>query len=161
MSLLPAYLRRPAAILQMPAAMARGLTIEGFIRELRGTIGTYRRQLMLADWRSVNNIETRKDVVKYTRKDRMPSMRVVADVEWDLSKEFMYKLSVKSMSAPGEPMTEKFVNIMHDKLLPRGDVEAMAWEMMQEQSPKDIEKVQRVELVGVYHRVEMLYEVGE
>jgi len=161
MALLPFYLRRPAAILKMPEAMARGLTVEGFIRELRNTIGTYRRQLMLADWRSVNNIEARKDVVKYTRKDRMPSMRVVADVEWDMSKEFMYKLSVKSMAGPGQPMEEKFVNVMHDKLLPRGQVEALAREMMAAQSPKEMQAVQRVELVGIYHRVETLFEVGE
>jgi len=161
MALLPFYLRRPAAILEMPGAMARGLTVEGFIKELRNTIGTYRRQLMLADWRSVNNIEARKDVVKYTRKDRMPSMRVVADVEWDMSKEFMYKLSVKSMAGPGQPMEEKFVNVMHDKLLPRGQVEALAREMMAAQSPKEMQAVQRVELVGIYHRVETLFEVGE
>ena len=153
MALLALNLRRPAALLKMAEARARGLTVEGFIKEIKGTIGTYRRQLMLSDWRSVNNIEARKDVIKYTRKDRVPSMRVVADVDWDMSKEYMYKLSVKSKAGPGEPMEEKFVNVMHDKLLPRGEVEAISRAMMAAQSPKDIEQVQQVEVVGIYHRV--------
>jgi hypothetical protein len=145
----------------MPAAMARGLTVEGFIRQLAGTFGTYRRQLMLADWRSVNNIEARKDVVKYIRKDRLPSMRVVADVEWEMSREYMYKCKVWSQTRPGEPMEERFINIMHDRLITTGEVTGLAGEMFREQSPKEIQAIKRVEVVGIYHRVETLYEIGE
>lgn len=161
MALLPFYLRRPATILQMPAAMARGLTVEGFIRELRGTLGTYRRQLMLADWRSVNNIEAKKDVVKYTRKDRLPSMRVVADVEWEMSQEYMYKCKVWSQKAPGEPLTERFVNIMNDRLIRTGTVEAMVHERWGEWEKYENEEIKKIEVVGIYHRVETLFEVGE
>lgn len=161
MSLLPSYLRRPASILQMPAAMARGLTIEGFIRELRSTIGTYRRQLMLADWRSVNNIEARKDVVKYIRKDRLPSMKAVADVEWEMSQEYMYKVHTWSQKQPGEPLTERFVNIMSDKLLtPAGVLEEVS-ERWGEWEKYENEELKRAVVVGVYHRVETLYEIGE
>jgi hypothetical protein len=161
MPLLPTYLRRPAAILEMPAAMARGLTVEGFIRELRGTLGTYRRQLMLADWRSVNNIEAKKDVVKYVRKDRMPSMKAVADVEWELSKEYMYKCKVWSQARPGEPLTERFVNIMSDRLMTPAGVEAEVRERWGEWEKYEPEELKKVSVVGVYHRVETLFEIGE
>ena len=161
MSLLPSYLRRPAALLQMPAAMARGLTIEGFIRELRGTFGTYRRQLMLSDWRSVNNIEARKDVVKYIRKDRLPSMKAVADVEWEMSQEYMYKVHTWSQKQPGEPLTERFVNIMSDKLLTPAQVLEEVSERWGEWEKYENEELKRATVVGVYHRVETLYEIGE
>lgn len=161
MSLLPSYLRRPASILQMPAAMARGLTVEGFIRELRSTIGTYRRTLMLSDWRSVNNIEARKDVVKYIRKDRLPSMKAVADVEWEMSQEYMYKVHTRSQKQPGEPLTERFVNIMSDKLLTPAQALGEVSERWGEWEKYENEELKRATVVGVYHRVETLYDIGE
>lgn len=161
MALLPSYLRRPAALLEMAAAMARGLTVEGFINELKGTIGTYRRQVMLADWRSVNNIEARKDVVKYVRKDRLPSMKVVADVEWEMSQEYMYKCKVWSQKTPGEPLTERFVNIMNDRLVSTGTVEEMVRERWGEWEKYEHEEIKKVEVVGIYHRVETLFDVGD
>jgi hypothetical protein len=145
----------------MPEAMARGLTIEGFIRELRGTFGTYRRQLMLSDWRSVNNIEARKDVVKYIRKDRLPSIKAVADVEWEMSQEYMYKCHVWSQVEGVGPMKERFVNIMSDKLLTPAQVLEEVGERWGEWEKYENEELKRAVVVGVYHRVETLYEIGE
>lgn len=161
MALLPSNLRRPAALLQMAAAMAQGLTVEGFIKELRGTIGTYRRTLMLADWRSVNNIEARKDVVKYTRKDRIPSIKVIADVEWDMKTEYMYKCKVWSQTQPGKPLKERFVNIRSDRLVAIGTVERMVYERWADWEKYEPEELKRVEVVAIFHKVETLFEVGD
>jgi len=124
MPLLPTFLRRPSAILKMPEAIARGLTVEGFIRELKDAGLSYRRTLMLSDWRSVAGIEAKKDVIKYVRKDRMPTMKAVADVEWDLSAEYMYKVKVWTRTRPDEPLQERYVNVLSDRLLTPLQIEA-------------------------------------
>ncbi|GAI67961.1 unnamed protein product [marine sediment metagenome] len=48
------------------------------------------------------------------RKDYYPATKAIADVEWALSEEYMYKVKVESRLRPGEPLTERFVNIMSD-----------------------------------------------
>jgi len=153
MALIPYFVRRPAAILKIAEAIARGLTVEGFIRELKAVGSSYRRTLMLADWRSAAGIEAKKDLIKYVRKDRLPSISIIADVEWNLSKEYMYKLKVQSLKAPGEPITETFINIVQDRLLTPTELERLAWEMIKEQSPKESVTVQRITPVAILHRI--------
>jgi hypothetical protein len=154
MALLPTYMRRPSAILKMPEAIARGLTVAGFIRELQEAGLSYRRTLMLGDWRSVAGIEAKKDVVKYIRKDRLPTIKAVADVEWELSKEYMYKVKAWSETKPGEPLTERFVNIMSDRLMTPAQIEQQVQERWGEWEKYEGERLKRVQVVGVYHRIE-------
>jgi len=97
---------------------------------------SYRRTDMLADWRSVNEVERKADAYKYVRKDRMPTAKVIAQVDWSLSREYMYKVKILSRIRPGEPITERFVNIMQDRPLTPGEIEGLTWEMIQAQSPK-------------------------
>lgn len=153
MSIIPFYLRRPAAILKIPNAIARGLTVEGFIRELKVTTGTYRRIIMLSDWRSVSNIVVRKEVLKYVRKDRIPSMKLVADVEWDLSQEYMYKCKVWSETRPGEPMTERGVCILSDKPITPSQIESEVYSRWGEWEKYSAESLKRVQLVEAYHKI--------
>ena len=153
MALLPNYLRRPAAILKMKDAIDRGLNIEGFIRELKVTIGTYRRTNMLADWRSVNNIEARKDLVKYVRKDRLPSMHIMADVEWELSGEYMYKVSAWTQTRPDEPLTSRFVSIISDKLLTLGEVEQQIFSKWGQWENYLTESLKSIQVVEILHRI--------
>ena len=154
MALLPSYLRRPTAILKMPEAILRGLTPTAFIRELKDLGLSYRRTLMLADWRSVSGIEAKKDVIKYVRKDRMPSIRSVADVEWEMSKEYMYKVKAWSQTRPDEPLTERFVNITSDKLLTPAQIEQQVYGRWGEWERYEGETLKRVQVVGVYHKIE-------
>ena len=158
MALIPTYLRRPSAILKIPEAIARGLTVEGFIRELKEAGLTYRRTLMLADWRSVSGIEAKKDVVKYIRKDRMPSMRAVADVEWNMSEEYMYKVKCWVRVEPDEPLRERFANYMSDKLLTPAQLEKPFYEKWSRTEKYEKEILERIQLIGIYHRVEYLEE---
>ena len=155
MAVIPSYVRRPSAILKIPDAIGRGLSASGFIKELQEAGLSYRRTLMLADWRSVSGIEAKKDLIKYVRKDRIPSMRVVADVEWDLSAEYMYKAKVWSRLRKDEPLTERFVNIMSDKPLTPAELESQIYERWGEWEKYSAEELKQVRVVGVYRRVEL------
>ena len=105
---------RSEVILRMKGAIAAGKSASAFVREMRAADLGYRRTDMLADWRSVGNIEKKGGLIKYVRKDYKPSPDLYADVEWNLSREFMYKIKVQTRLRPGEPLTERFVNIVRD-----------------------------------------------
>lgn len=156
MALLPLFLRRPSAILKMPEAIARGLTVEGFIRELKSVGASYRRTLMLADWRSVANIEARKDLIKYVRKDRIPSARLVADVEWELSSEYMYKVKTWSRLRPDEPLTERFVNLMSDRALTPTEIEQQVESQWGEWERYSAEELKEVRVWAAYHKIPII-----
>jgi len=153
MEWLPTYSRRSTAILKMSEAVSRGQTVAGFIRELEASTGTYRRTVMLADWRSVAGIEAKKDLIKYVRKDRMPSTRVIADVTWNLSKEYLYKLRAWSRVSPDKPLTEHFINIMSDVPLTVAEIERQAfleWDFFEKYRH---ERLTGVTVLQVLHRI--------
>ncbi len=154
MAKIPSYLKRSTAILKMPEAIARGLSATGFLKELKAEGLGYRRTNMLSDWRSVAGIEAKKDAVKYVRRDRRPSVKAIADVEWELSKEFMYKVKVTVQTEPDKPLQERFVNIMHDRLLTPTEVEAQVQSQWGEWERYRGETITKLQIVGVYHRIE-------
>lgn len=154
----PYSIRRAAAILKIPNAIERGLTPSAFIRELREAGLSYRRTLMFSDWRNVLGTEARKDVIKYVRRDRHLSIRSMADVDWLMSADYMYKVKVWTRTRPDEPLQERFVNIMHDKpLSPTAIIQELysRWSSYEKYMPEQIEKT---ELVGAWHKVEPLEE---
>ncbi len=158
MALIPSFIRRPAAILKMPEAILRGLTPTAFISELRLTTGSYRKTLLLSDWRTVAGIEAKKDLIKYVRKDRKPSVRVVPDVEWELSREYMYKVKTHSRLKPDEPLTERFINIMSDNPMSPSEVEQATYSLWGQWEKYSQETIEDVAVVGAYHRIESPFE---
>lgn len=128
--------KRSAAILRAKIAFKQGISASQFIIDMKSRGLSYRRTDMLADFRSVNQVESKADLYKYVRKDRTPTAAVIAQVDWDLSSEFMYKVKIVSRLRPGEPLTERFVNIMQDRPMSPGEIEALTWSMIGEQSPK-------------------------
>ena len=82
----------------------------------------------ITDMRSINELESKKELFKYVRKDYLPTEKTIAHVEWEMSQEYMYKVKVHSRISPGEPMTERFVNIMSDRPLTPREVEGMVFE---------------------------------
>lgn len=153
MAIIPFYVRRPAAILRMPEAIARGLTVQGFIRELTSIGATYRRTLMLADWRSVSGIEAKKDLIKYVRKDRLPTAKSIADVEWNFSKEYMYVANTWSRLRPDAPLTQRTVNLMSDIPLTPAQVEQQISEGWGVWEKYGQEKLERVLVKSAFHRI--------
>ena len=128
--------KRSAVILRAKIAFRRGQSATSFIADMRARGLSYRRTTMLSDWRSVNQLERKADAYKYVRRDRMPSAAVIAQVDWSLSREYMYKVKISSRVRPGEPITERFVNIMQDRPMTPGEIIGLTWEMIQTQSPK-------------------------
>jgi len=158
MALIPSFIRRPSAILRIPDAITRGLSPTAFINELKGMGLSYRKTLMLSDWRSVSGIEAKKDLIKYVRKDRKPSMRVVPDVEWEMGQEYMYKVRVMGRMMPDKPIEEHFVNIMSDNPMSPLEVEQQVterWAEMQDSVPALMEELQ---VVGAYHRIDSPFD---
>ena len=115
---------RAETIARMRIAFREGLSASRFIKDMKGIGLSYRRTDMLADWRSVGNIEQKKDLLKYVRRDRYPAEKSLASVTWELSKEYMYKVKVQSVIRIGEPLTDRFVNIMSDVPMTPAMVEA-------------------------------------
>ena len=153
-------LRRAIAIKLIPKAFKGGQSASSFISMLRGKGLTYRRTNMFADWRTVNNIEAKKDVLKYIRKDRLPSVRSMADVEWAYDKEYIYKANTWSRIHPDDPLTERMVTFTSDRPLTPRQVEeqiATKWVAWERYIP---EKVERIQTVSAYHRIESPSEVG-
>lgn len=154
MSLIEAFLRRPTAILKMPEMIAQGLSAEGIIKALKEQGLSYRRTVMLGDIRSVKGIEAKKDAMKYVRKDRIPSMRAMADVEWDISEEYMYKVKVRARTSPDEPLTERFVTILSDNPLTPRQVEQQVMSRWGEWEKYSPERIEGLTVTGAYHRIE-------
>ncbi len=152
-------LRRAIAMKLIPKAFKSGLSASSFINQLRLKGLTYRRSTMLLDWRTLNEIEAKKDVLKYIRKDRLPSIASMADVEWGYNKEYIYKAKTWSRIHPEEPLTERMVTFLSDKPLTPRQVEeqiATKWSDWERYIP---EKVERIQTVSAYHRIESPLDV--
>ena len=135
---------RSEVIGRMRGAFREGISASRFIADMRSAAMSYRRTDMLADWRSVNELERKADAFKYVRKDYYPTEKSMAQVEWALSQEYMYKVKVRSRTAPGEPITDRFVNIMSDKpMTPRqvGEMVEEKWREVEKYKPEIIEDV--------------------
>ena len=154
MALLERYLRRSAAIMQMPKAIASGLTPTAFLRKIQFTTGGYQKQRFLADWRNVAGTEKRKDAFKFIRRDRRAPMAAIADVDWDMSEEYMYKVRAWVRTAPGEPLTERFVNIPSDRPLSPEQAEQEVFDRWDEKWKYEDETVERAQAVAGWHFVE-------
>lgn len=153
MPLIAFGLRRAISIKLIPNAFKSGLSASSFINQLRLKGLTYRRSTMLSDWRTVNEIEAKKDVLKYIRKDRLPSPAAMADVEWAYDKEYIYKANTWSRIHPEDPLTERMVTFTSDKPLTPRQVEeqiATKWSAWERYVP---EKVERIQVTSAYHRV--------
>jgi len=109
---------------------------------------------MLGDWRSINELETKKGLMQYVRKDYYPTKTAVAAVSWNITQEFMYVSIVRSRRDPDVPVTERKVNILSDvPMTPRMVEQAVVekWAEWEKYGQEEIEEivpwaaVQRVE----------------
>ena len=153
-------LRRAIAIKLMPKAFKAGQTASSFRQVLRGKGLSYRWTDILKDWRTTNQIEAKKDVLKYIRKDRLPSPRLMIEEPWKYSKEFVYKADTWSRTRPDEPLTERIVTLLSDKPLTSREIEeqiATKWAGWKYKP----EKLERVTATTVYRMVESPLETVE
>lgn len=135
------------------AAIKAKLSASKFLRVASSQGFSFRRTDMLAEWRNLKKVDRVADALQFVRKDRMPTAAVIAQVDWALSREYMYKVKVYSRTRPGEDVTERFVNIMQDRPRTPGEIEALAWELIQKQSPKLQAQIVGVKAWTVLQRV--------
>ena len=70
---------------------------------------------MLADWRTAGQIEAKKDLARFIRKDRYPTSKSIILFETTKTvPEYMYTIKVKSIIHPGEPVDKQYVNLFSD-----------------------------------------------
>ena len=135
---------RATVIGLMRGAFRRGQSANSFLRDMKAEGFKLRRTDALADWRSINELETKKDLMQYVRKDYYPSKAVTAQVSWDLTQEYMYVVKVKSRREPGVPVTERNVNITSDiPMTPRMVEQAVVekWAEWEEYGAEPIEEI--------------------
>lgn len=144
---------RAEIIARMRGAFREGVSASRFMRDMAAEGLRYRRTDMLADWRSVNELERKAGVVRYVRKDRYPTEKSMAAVTWQMSKEFMYKVKVQSIIKPGEPITERFVNIMSDVPMTPVMVEAEVEERWAEYEKYGMEEITGLQIWSAVRKV--------
>lgn len=137
-------IERAIVIAKMRGAFRSGLSASKFLSNMKAQGLSYRRTDMLGDWRSVNEIEKKEGLLRFVRKDFHPTEKTIASVDWATSKEYMYKVKTLSRIKPGDPLTERFVNIMSDIPMTPAQLEAQVEERWGEW-----EKYAAEELVGV------------
>ena len=135
---------RSAIIGYMRAAFRKGQNVTDFRQAMRAKGLRLRWTTMLSDWRTVNQLETKKGLMRYVRKDRYPSKMAIAEVDWVLSQEYMYTVKVQSRLRPGEPQVERFVNLMSDEpmtgtMIEQGVTEK--WAVWEDYTAEAIEKI--------------------
>jgi len=98
-------------------------------------------------------IETKKDVGKYIRRDRVPAPKYMADVTWKYNKEWIYRANTWSRLHPDEPLTMHEVTFTSDKPLTPREVEeeiATKWPVW-DSFPGEM--LERVQVTSFYHKV--------
>ena len=135
---------RSTAIGYMRKAFRAGQSVTDFRQDMRAKGISYRWTTMLSDWRSVNQLETKKGLMRYVRKDRYPAKMAIAEVDWVLSQEYMYTVKVQSRLRPDEPQVERFVNLMSDEpmtgtMIEQGVTEK--WAVWEDYTAEAIEKI--------------------
>lgn len=145
-------LKRAQVIGLMRGAFRRGQSASSFIWDMKQRELSYRRIDMLSDWRTINELEKKKGLMRFIRKDYYPAKQQMAEVEWLLTKEYMYKVQVQSRLKPDEPMTERFVNIMSDEPMTSAMVEQAVIEKWSEWEDYSAEAIEKIQVWTAVHR---------
>lgn len=143
---------RSEAIAFMRKAFRTGQSVSSFREDMRRKGLSYRWTTMLSDWRSVNQLEAKKGLMRFIRKDRYPAKPSIAEVDWMLSKEYMYKVKVQSRLRPDEPITERFVNLMSDVPLTGAQIEQGVIEKWAEWEDYTAEAIEKIIPFTAVHR---------
>ena len=134
---------RSEVILRMKGAIAAGKSASAFLGEMKAADLGYRRTTFLADYRSVGNVEKKTGLLKYVRKGYQPSPALYAEVQWNLSREYMYKVRVDTRIRPGEPLESRFVNIVGDRPMTPAELDSEIQKMWGSWYPERREEIER------------------
>ena len=115
--------KRAAAQLVIRAAAAKKLSVSETIKQLKAKGLSYRRTTMLADWRNFSNIKKKEGLLKYVRKDRVPTAAIAQVRDWKLSREYLIKVKMQTRLKPTDHIVTRYVNIVSDKPMTPRDIE--------------------------------------
>lgn len=145
-------LKRAQVVALMRGAFRRGQSATSFIWDMRERGLSYRRTDMLFDWRSINELEVKEGLLRFVRKDYYPTEKTIAQVDFNISQEYMYKAKVQSRLRPDEPIKERFVNIMSDVPLTPAMVEQAIIEKWSEWEEYTAEAIEQIQAWSAVHR---------
>lgn len=146
-------LTRAKVIGLMRKAFREGVSTSRFLTEMKVKGLTYRRTTMLADWRTVNQLEKKEGLLRFVRKDYYPSVPAMAESTWKLPDEYTYKVKVHSRLTPEAPITERFVQIGSDVPMTPREMEAQVKEELVDWEEKYAEKYVGFELWTAVRKV--------
>jgi len=117
-------IQRATFIAKMRGAFRAGKTGTAFYRELRAVGPVYRKTDFLADFRDISKIEKVEGLARFVRKGYVPTERTAELEVFAVTKDYMYKIKTWARLRPDEKPTERFVNILSDKPMTVGMIEA-------------------------------------
>lgn len=143
---------RMIAIAKMRGAVKAGMSAAAFIRQMRIEGLSYRYGDMRTDYASVKGVDRVEGRLRFVRKDRVPTGIIVAKAWPDMSKEFMYTIKVFTRLSPGEPIAERFVNLMSDRALTPLEMESQVSEWWREKERYEHEILEEIRVWSAIHR---------
>lgn len=128
-------IRRAELKLLMKGAFAEGLSFNAFERQQRAIEPCPRRTLMLADWRSALSLKKKKGLLRYVKKNLLPTAAMQAKSWEKMTTQYMYTVRIQARRTPTGEIKSDFRNIGSDVPLTPAQVEAEMWQRIKTQSP--------------------------
>ena len=145
-------IERAIAKAKMPAAIRAGQSVTGFIAQMRKEGLSYDVKAMQKDYRSAaKTIQVEGALQKLTPSQR-PSAKTMAEVEWNLSREYLYKVKVMVAVKGQTKPKERFVNILSDVKLSMRQIEREVREKWRHWEDYGREVIATVTPWTAYHR---------
>jgi len=137
-------IKRASVIPRMKRALELGKSAGAFLREMQAAGLGYRRTTFLADWRNVGNIEEKEHLIQFVRKDYLPSPKFYAEVDWKMSREYLYKVRMETRIYPEKKWEKRWVNIVSDRPMTPGELETQITESWGGWYPERREDIRRI-----------------
>lgn len=128
-----AGIARAAFNAALPSFVRGGLSANAAIREFKSMgMKTFRRKDMLAMFRQQTGIAKMENVVKFIRKEFLPSKDVMVVASTPMKREYLYKMELDVYDDDGNFLETKYTSLMNDELMTPSDLEDAAQDAMQE-----------------------------
>lgn len=138
-------IERAELLLLMKKAFRAKQSATSLYWKLRAEGRVIRKTDFFRDFAAVNEYEQKTGRMRFVRKDRTASRADMIERPWHkMSAEYMYKVKVQSRLRAGEPLTERFVNIMSDVPLTAGMITQSViekWAEWEDYTAETLEKI--------------------
>jgi len=146
-------LLRAETILKIKKGIKEGIGATRLYWDLRAEGPVTRKTVFLADYREEAGIAKKDGLLRFVRRDRYPTTAVIASIKKEVSWEVMYKVKVESILKPGEPVTERFVNITSNVPMTPDMIEAQIEKQWAELEKYAAEEIKALQVWSAYKRV--------